>query len=175
MKRLTVAALVVAFAAATAATALAGSAGGAPPTKEPGKLIVGFDLPAPAFWNGQPSGDTIKNPTGFEVDLVKAIAKKLGISQIEYLRPPFPGLFLKGPKPFDIAFEEATIRAARERNVDFTTPYFDANQGVLLAKGVAAPKSQADLKDLQLCSQATTTGLSYIQTRIRPSKRPLVF
>jgi polar amino acid transport system substrate-binding protein len=175
MKRLAVAALVVTLAAATAASALARPTGGGPPTKEPGKLIVGFDLPAPAFWNGQPSGDTITHPTGLEVDLAKAIAAKLGLKQVEYLRAPFTALFTKGPKAFDIAFEEATIRPARERNVDFTIPYFDANQGVLLAKGVAVPKSQDDLKNLQLCSQATTTGLAYIERQIRPEKRPLAF
>jgi polar amino acid transport system substrate-binding protein len=174
MKRSIVAVLVVALAGAWAVAASA-KPHGSPPTKEPDTLIVGFDLPAPGFWNGQPSGNTIKNPTGFEVDLSRAIAKKLGLSKVVFLRYTFTGLFTKGSKPFDLAFEEATIKASRERNIDFSTPYFDANQGVLLAKGVAVPKSLADLKQLQLCSQATTTGLSFIQTKLRPPKKALSF
>ena len=76
MKRIVFAAVLL----ACAATAVAASAGSsAPPTKEPGKLIVGFDLPAPGFWNGRATGTTIKNPTGFEASLSREIAKRLGI------------------------------------------------------------------------------------------------
>jgi polar amino acid transport system substrate-binding protein len=160
-----------------AAGAQARTEGGGAPTKEPGKLIVGFDLPAPTFWNGTAAGTTIRNPSGFEVDLAWAIAARLGISKanVEFLRAPFTGLFKPGAKPFDFALEEITITAARKRVVDFSTPYFDANQGVMIAKGVRKPTSLASLKSLQLCGQATTTGLDYIQTRIRPTKKPLVY
>ena len=41
---------------ASALVAVTASAQSAPPTKEAGKLIVGFDLPAPGFWNGRASG-----------------------------------------------------------------------------------------------------------------------
>ena len=59
--------------------------------------------------------------------------------------------------------------------LSITAPYFDANQGVLIRKGLARPKSIADLKKLQLCAQANTTGLAYIQHKIRPAKKPLVY
>ena len=65
-----------------------------------------------------------------------------------------------------------TITPQRDRVVDFSTPYFRANQGVLLARGVAAPKSLAELKALQTCAQVTTTGLDYIKTKLRPSSPP---
>ncbi len=171
MKRL----LVTACAAALAVTATAGAHPSVVPTKKSGKLIVGFDVPAPGFWNGRATGTTIKNPSGFEYALSQAIAKKLGISKVQYLRAPFSGLFSPATKKYDFALEEVTITAERAKVVSFSAPYFNANQGVLIRKGLKKPKSIADLKKLQLCAQSTTTGLAYIQHKIRPAKKPLVY
>ena len=40
---------------------------------------------------------------------------------------------------------------------------------------MAKPKSIADLRALQLCGVKDTTGLSYIQHKLRPPKTPLVY
>lgn len=147
------------------------------PTKTPGKLIVGFDVPAPAFWNGQVSGTTIANPTGFEYGLALDVAQQLGISKsnVTFLRAPFATILLAGKKPYDFAMEETTITAQRAQVVGFSAPYFDANQGVLIAKGMTKPTSIADLKSLQTCAQAATTGLSWLLHKLRPAKQPLVY
>lgn len=171
----------IVFAAAVATCAVlvtvtvASAQGTAPPTKEEGKLIVGFDLPAPGFWNGRASGTTIRNPTGFEHSLALAIAKQMGISDVEFLRAPFGTILLAGPKKFDFALEETTITTARARVIGFSVPYFDANQGVLIRKGLAKPTRIADLKSLQTCAQAATTGLTWIRSKLRPTKKPLVY
>jgi polar amino acid transport system substrate-binding protein len=167
--------MILAVLGASAVVAVAASAQSAPPTKEAGKLIVGFDLPAPGFWNGRASGTTIKNPSGFEYDLSKAIARQLKIPEVEFLRAPFGGLFSPAPKKYDFAFEEVTITAARKKVVGFSTPYFDANQGVLIRKGLPKPKTVASLKSLQTCAQKDTTGLSFLQHKLRPAKTPLVY
>jgi polar amino acid transport system substrate-binding protein len=164
-------ALVVALAVATSAVAGSSSV----PTKKPGKLIVGFDVPAPSFWNGRVTGTTIKNPTGFEAQLAQAIAKQLKIKTIQYLRAPFGGLFSPASKPYDFALEEVTITPQRAKVVAFSAHYFNANQGVLIRKGLKKPKSLADLKKLQLCAQTPTTGLAWIQHTLRPKKPPQVY
>src|SRR6185503_1440629 len=76
-----------------AVVAVTASAQSTPPTKEPGKLIAGLDVPAPGFWNGRVTGTTLRNPSGFEHSLSLAIAKQLKISDVEFLRSPFGGLF----------------------------------------------------------------------------------
>ena len=138
------------------------SAQSAPPTKEPGKLIVGFDLPAPGFWNGRASGTTIKNPSGFEYAALEGDREGSWRSRsVEFLRSPFGGLFSPAPKKYDFAFEEVDDHAQRAKVVGFSTPYFDANQGVLIAKGLSRSRRRiADLKSLQTCAQKDTTGLS---------------
>jgi polar amino acid transport system substrate-binding protein len=147
------------------------------PTLHAGKLLVGFDVPAPAFWNGQLSGTTLKHPSGFEYGLALDVAKQLGISasNVTFLRAPFATILLAGKKPYDFAMEETTITAQRAKVIGFSSPYFDANQGVLLAKGVPKPTSINDLKSLQTCAQAATTGLDWIQHKLRPSKPPRVY
>jgi len=147
------------------------------PTLKPGKLTVGFDLPAPAFWNGQASGTTITNPSGFEYGLAIDVARQLGISKthVTFLRAPFATILLAGKKPYDFAMEETTITPQRAKVIGFSSPYFDANQGVLIAKGVPKPTSIADLQKLQTCAQAATTGLDWIQHKLHPTKQPRVY
>ena len=50
--------------------------------------------------------------------------------------------------------------------MNFSAPYFNANQGVLLKKGGTAPHSLADLKQMTLCAQSATTGLDYVQHKL---------
>jgi polar amino acid transport system substrate-binding protein len=68
-----------------------------------------------------------------------------------------------------------TITSERAKVVAFSSPYFDANQGVLIRKGIPKPTSIAALKKLQTCAQADTTGLAYLLHTLRPSKKPLVY
>jgi polar amino acid transport system substrate-binding protein len=153
------------------------TASGAPPTLHAGKLVVGFDVPAPAFWNGQLSGTTLQHPSGFEYGLALDVAHQLGISasNVTFRRAPFATILLAGKKPYDFAMEETTITPQRAKVISFSAPYFDANQGVLIAKGVKKPTSIADLKTLQTCAQAATTGLDWILHQLRPAKQPRVY
>ena len=128
--------LTLAVVAGLAVTAAAFAAPSSAPTKQAGKLTVGFDVPAPGFWNGRVTGTTIKNPSGFEYALSQAVAKQLGISNVVFVRAPFGGLFSPAPKKYDFAMEEVTITVSRAKVVSFSAPYFDANQGVLIRKGL---------------------------------------
>ena len=171
MKRIVVAGLVAVLATAVAASARPSAA----PTLKPGVLVVGLAPPAVNFQVGTVRGTKVVNPKGYEIDLARAIAKQLGITKVEWLNVPWTGLFSPGPKKFDITLQEATITAQRQQTVDFSSPYFFANQGVLISKGTSAPKSLADLRKLQTCGQAVTTGLSFIQHRLRPQKQPRIY
>ena len=172
MKRLAalvaIATLTVTLAAAAAARTTA------PPTMSAGTLTVAFGDSAVNFAAGTVHGSNYVNPKGYEVDLAKAIAKGLGLKP-KFVYSPWAKLFAPGHKSFDISFQEATITAARAKTVNFTTSYFDANQGVLLSKKAKTPKSIADLKGLQTCAQTDTTGLTWIQQKLHPSKTPLIF
>ena len=173
MKRLVALAALAVLAVVLAAAAGARPAG-SPPVMTPGKLVVGFGDPAVNFANGKIRGSNYLNPKGYEVDLSAAIAKGLGLTPA-YVYTPWAKLFAPGHKSFDVSFQEATVTAQRKKTVDFTSSYFDANQGVLLSKKASVPHSLADLKKLQTCAQTDTTGLDYIQHKLHPDKQPLIY
>ncbi len=172
MKRLV--ALVAAATVAVALAAVATARTSSPPTMHPGTLVVGFGDPAVNFANGKIRGSSYQNPKGYEVDLATAIATGLGVKP-SFVYTPWAKLFAPGHKSFDISFQEATITAQRKKTIDFTHSYFDANQGVLLSKKAKVPHSVADLKNMQTCAQTDTTGLSWIQQKLHPTKAPLIF
>ena len=170
MKRLFLAVLLAALVAVPAASAKRASV----PTLKPGELIVAFGDPAVGFASGTVRGSTITNPRGYEVDLANAIAKGLGVKPV-WMYTSWNALFLPGTKKFDVSFQEATITAQRARTITFSTPYLNANQGVLISKQTTPPKSIADVKKLQTCAQTNTTGLDWINSKLHPSKRPLTY
>jgi polar amino acid transport system substrate-binding protein len=149
-------------------------AASAPPTLHPGELIVGLGGSAPGFANGKQRGDTFINPSGYEVDLAKAIAADLHL-KVVWRYTEWSSLFSPGTKNWDINLQEATITAQRKHAVDFSTPYLNSNQGVLLSKNAPAVHKVGDLKNLQTCAQTDTTGLQWIQQKLHPTKAPLIY
>jgi polar amino acid transport system substrate-binding protein len=144
------------------------------PTMHAGQLVVAFGDPAPGFAEGTIRGNKITNPKGYEVDLATDVANQLHLKPV-WVYAAWTGLFAPGTKKFDVSFQEATITAQRKQTIDFTTPYLNANQGVLLSKSAPVPHSLADLKSMQLCAQSGTTGLQYIQDQLKPAKTPLSY
>ena len=143
-------------------------AGGAPQLQDPitpGTLTVGTELPAPPFWIGD-DYDSITG--GFEVDLAKEVGKRLGLNQVKFVEMPFSGLVAGQQCPCDIDFSQVTITEERDRVVDFTEPYFEANQGILARQGVTV-NSLADAKNLKWGAQLNTTGASFINDTIKPT------
>ena len=83
-------------------------------------------------------------------------------------------MYLPGPKKWDFGLAEMTITAERKKNIDFSVSYINANQGVMIRKGLSpVPKSLADLKNIVLCAQIGTTGAAYIKDRVQPNKKAL--
>jgi polar amino acid transport system substrate-binding protein len=129
-----------------------------------GTLTVGTELPAPPFW----VGDDYESLTGgFEVDLSKEIAKRLNIANVKFVEMPFGGLVAGQKCPCDIDFSQVTITEDRAKVVDFTEPYFAADQGVLVKKGTAVATG-ADAKKLRWGVQANTTAASFLTDTLKP-------
>ena len=153
---------------ALAAVSSAGAAQ-APPTLAPGTLTVALSLPSPGFQAGavRPGGAVVA-ARGFEIDLARSLAARLGLKRVRFVNEPsFPRLLAGGRKQWDVALAEVTITDARRRTVDFSSPYLRADTGVLLAKDLAAPKSLAELGGLRLCYQAGTTAAGLISASDR--------
>jgi polar amino acid transport system substrate-binding protein len=137
-----------------------------------GQLTIGAEFPVEGFQELP-----IDDPKGFEIDFADAVAKELGVPKVQWVTAPFSGLFSPAPKRFDMAINQITITPERAKVVDFSVPYFDANQGFLIKKGGPAEgvTTIADMKDLQFGFQVTTTGGIYIEDEIQPDKQPQEF
>jgi polar amino acid transport system substrate-binding protein len=131
-----------------------------------GVLTVGTELPAPPFWIGD---DYDSLTGGFEFDLAHDIADKLGLDETKIVTMPFAGLVAGQECPCDVDFSQVTITDDRAKVVDFSVPYFDADQGVLVKKGTEV-KTLDDAKALQWGVQINTTGLDLLNTTVKPSK-----
>jgi polar amino acid transport system substrate-binding protein len=172
MKKIVLVLIAGALAASLTTTVASAKRHATPPTLKAGTLTVGLTPPAPGFQVGTLKGTTVVNPKGMEVELAKDIAKKLGLGKVEwYYEASFEKSYAPGPKPYDLYFGEETITPERSKNVDYSIPYIQADQGVMVRKGLSPlPKSFADLKKITLCAQAGTTGAAYIKAHIKPAK-----
>src|SRR3954452_19012778 len=145
-------------------------------TRTPGTLTVATDKPAfpPYFEDNDP-----KNGKGFESAVAYAIAKRLGYapSEVKWTTEPFNASYAPGPKKFDFDINQISITPARQKQVDFSTPYFTAPQALVALKSSAAAKaaSLGDVQNAKLGVQIGTTSLDAVQQVIKPSSQPKVF
>jgi len=145
-------------------------------TAKDGVLTVATDKPAypPYFEDNDPT-----NGEGFESAVAYAIAKQLGYpsAKVEWTVEPFNSSYAPGPKSFDFDVNQISITPPREKAVDFSAPYYTANQAVVALKDsdAADAKSLADLQDAQLGVQLATTSLEAAEEEIEPSSKPEVF
>jgi polar amino acid transport system substrate-binding protein len=153
----------VLLAAIASSAAVSSGAHAAPPTRTAGVLTAAIQLGNPGFAEG-----TMADPHGFSVDIARAVAARMGL-KARLVNYPFPELFVPTAKPYDVAFEFATILPGRERFVDFSVPYLSSTQGVLVSKSVTGAVTLARLRTLQVCAKEATTGLAYVQNVLQPT------
>ncbi len=139
-------------------------------TVVPGALSVRPNLPAPGWWNGD-SPDTVKD--GFEYCLAANMAYRAGLDRVIVVNRSFAQVLTGQAKGFDIALSEITITDERKKVVNFTAPYFNSDQGVLVKAGAKIDKD--NIKNMRLATELATTTLQYILDHIKPAQPPKVF
>jgi polar amino acid transport system substrate-binding protein len=157
--------------------------------KNPGRLTLSTDNPAfGPWWGGDPSVDPDSgwefsyppSGEGLEGGVAYAVAHALGFTddQIDWLQnTEFTLAFQPGPKPFDFHMAQISVRPERAENVDFSEPYFDANQSLVGVAGtdIVNATSIEDLKGYNLGAAVGTTSLQFIEEQIQPDNEPSVF
>ena len=145
-------------------------------TLSPGTLTVATDSPAfpPYFEDDDPS-----NGQGFESAVAYAIADKLGYAEgdVKWVVEPFNSSYRPGPKDFDFDVNQISITPKRAQAVDFSSPYYTADQALVALKGSGFENatSLADFADASIGVQIGTTSLEAVEATIQPSSEPRVF
>jgi ABC-type amino acid transport substrate-binding protein len=139
-------------------------------TLVPRALSVRAVLPAPGWWNGD-SPDTIKD--GFEYCMAANMAYRAGLDRVIVVNRSFAQVIAGQAKGFDIALSEITITEERKKVLNFTEPYFNSDQGILVKAGTHIDKD--NIRKMRLAAEQATTTLQYIMDNIKPIEHPKVF
>jgi polar amino acid transport system substrate-binding protein len=140
-------------AAAAPASAPAVAAASAPPAPAPKVLTVGTDAAYAPFESQNEKGEIV----GFDIDIVTAAAKKAGV-EVKFVNTPWEGIFntlAQGDR--DLLVSAITINDERKQTMDFTEPYFNAQQLIAVKESSKVAKFD-DLKKLKVGVQTGTTG-----------------
>jgi len=164
-------------------------------TKTPGRLTLSTDNPAfPPWWGGDPDTQYPNEPAGgdgwetsdpysmegYEGATAYAIANAMGFTpdMVDWVEnTSFSLAFAPGPKLFDFHMAQVSIRPKRALNVDFSDPYFEANQAIIAMSPnpITGAQNINDLKGYKLGAQISTTSFDFIDQVIQPSVEPAVY
>jgi polar amino acid transport system substrate-binding protein len=128
-----------------------------------GQLTVEVNLPAPIFYNGD-TPETIKS--GLEYCLAANIAFRAGLEKVVVKNVAWDALVAGQTKDFDLALSQISITDERKKVVDFSTPYFFSDVGVLVKKG--AKIDGTSIKAATVGVQQGTTGEYFAQNTLKP-------
>ena len=152
--------IALALAAIMMALCLAGCSAKGPSladVKKAGKLTVATSPDFPPFESLE-GGKVV----GIEVDIMELICAELGV-ELEIVQMDFDSVLvgIQSAK-YDCGMSGITVTAEREKNMRFTTPYYNAAQVIVVKEG-SPIIGKADLKDKTVSVQTGTTAESGCQ------------
>ncbi len=131
--------------------------------EEEGKIIVGTSADFAPF-EYKEDGKIV----GFDIELIKEILKDQGYDNIEVRDMDFGTLIgaLKQGK-IDVIAAAMTITDEREQEIDFSDPYYEADQSIIVRKNsnIQLDKNQ-DLQNYSVGAQTGTTGAGWIEENL---------
>ena len=113
------------------------------------------------------------NTVGFDVDLSNAIAEKMGLTCEWLPNQAFDTLVptIKQGGKADISIAGVTITDERLEDVDFTDPYLNSNQALIVAASSGYATDDLDAEEIQIACQTGTTGDAWIQENLPNATR----
>ncbi len=127
--------------------------------KEPTKIVIATD----ATWPPMEMIDENKQIVGFDIDLMNEAAKQGGFT-VEFRNTAWDGIFagLEGGQ-YDAVMSSVTITDERKATMDFSVPYINAGQILVVKSEVSGVEKLADLKGKTVAAQIGTTGAFEIE------------
>jgi polar amino acid transport system substrate-binding protein len=135
-------------------------------TLNPGELKVGSCLDYRPFEYTH-KGDL----AGFDVDIVEAIAKKMGL-KVVWVKANFDTIFnAVAAHKFDMVAAASTITPERKKSVNFSEPYYNSRQALSVnSQKTPDIKTTDDLKSGDIIGvQKGTTGAKWAEDNLQPN------
>ena len=133
---------------------------------ESGKILVASDLANPPL---DSTNEKTGEPEGFEVDLMVAIAGKMGLESQYLSAMKFDAIIplIKQGGKADVGVSNFTITDERKQEIDFSDPYMDSNQGVVTkADSAKADEDSLNSAGVKVAVQSGTTGEAWVQENL---------
>ena len=129
------------------------------------KLVICSDIPYAPMEMEATTEKTPSGYTGFDIDLVQKFADDAK-KTLEVKVTPFDGIFAAmDAGSCDAVVSSVSITDERKANMDFSDPYFDAEQSVMVTKANESKyKTLADLAGKNIGVQSGTTGEEYVNS-----------
>lgn len=133
---------------------------------ESGKIISVSDMECPPFSSYK---DGTSEPEGFEIDLMAAVAEKMGLESVWLPKMDFDAIIplIKQGGKADVGVANFTINDERKKEIDFSDPYYIANIGfVTKADTDATSADDFNSSDMRIGVQAGTTGEAWAKENL---------
>jgi glutamine transport system substrate-binding protein len=130
-------------------------------TISPGKLmVVTGTTNAPFVWINTSDSDPQRRYVGFDVDLMREIAKELNCT-VEFTSQPFSSIITAvQSKQYDCAIDSLSITGERQTRVSFSEPYYMGQQSIMVRANDTSINNSSDLAagNKLISVQTGTTG-----------------
>jgi polar amino acid transport system substrate-binding protein len=127
-----------------------------------GTLSVVTSWPGPGFWEGSNS-DPTKLTSGYEYDIAKCMQSMFGLANFTVRNVSFDAIVAGTVTNYDLALSQVSITAPRAKVVDFSVPYFESQQGILMKAGKSI-STLAEAKKLNWGVQTATTAVDLLKS-----------
>ena len=149
---------------------------GAAPTS-PASLVIALGLRDPAMGAGVLRGGEVVLARGFEVELAKLLARRLGgrVGRFVELRPAVR--LLAGPSGrggWQLAVAGIEQPRAPHAAAGLSAPYLTTDAAVVLRRHLPRPRGLADLRGRALCAIRGSDAARAIATVVRPLTTPVL-
>ncbi|MGY2747141.1 ABC transporter substrate-binding protein/permease [Pseudarthrobacter sp. O4] len=123
-------------------------------------LKVGTDASFPPFEFTDANGTKI----GFDIDVVRTLAAKAGIKNVEFVQMPFGNIVpALQANQIDVGASAIYISEARAKVVDFSEIYYPGGLGLFVGESNDSVTSLADLAGKKVAVQVGTKSVEWLQ------------
>ncbi len=123
------------------------------------KIVVATD----ATWPPMEYVNENKEIVGFDIDLLRLAAKEGGF-EVEFKSTAWDGIFAGlAAGEYDAVISSITITDERKKTMDFSIPYINAGQVLIIKNTTKGVKKLSDLKGKSAGAQIGTTGAMEIE------------
>jgi ABC-type amino acid transport substrate-binding protein len=139
-----------------------------------GTLVVALGLQTPLLQAGVVRGRDVILARGFEVELARTLARRLGgrVGRFVYV-PSEARLLASSGGGWQLAVAGIDPAGGPRAGADLSLPYLTTDVAVVTRRGLARPRRLADLRPSLLCAVRGGDGARAV-TAVGPSRRPVL-